>query len=82
MSCRIQFSILEFDEEGFSWESQASSLILRILGFASLRIIGFTLLRHRWGILPSPSLMLGYFSKKIIWLKTRAGSDGWQWVLT
>jgi hypothetical protein len=31
---------LEFDE-GFSWDPQAGSLILRIIGFTSLKIIGF-----------------------------------------
>jgi hypothetical protein len=36
MNYTIQSGILEFDEEGFSWEPQASSMILKILRFSSL----------------------------------------------
>jgi hypothetical protein len=31
----------KFDGASFSWEPQAGSLILRINGFASFRIVGF-----------------------------------------
>jgi hypothetical protein len=65
-----------FDETGFSWEPQASFLLLRIIGFASIRTVGF-----------DPSMVIvrdvaiimihaGFFSKAVVWLKTHTGSDG------
>jgi hypothetical protein len=67
---------LEFDEEGFSWEPQTSSLILRILGFASLKIIGFDPTKAKVGDIAITIIHVGFFSKTSIWLKTRGGSDG------
>jgi hypothetical protein len=44
---------LEFDEEGFSWEPQAGLMIFKILGFSSLKIIGFDTSKAKVGRLPS-----------------------------
>jgi len=81
MSCRIQFNILDFDAKRFSWEPQAGSLILRILGFAFLKIIGFDPFKVEVGVIAITIIHVGFFSKVAIWLKTRVGSNGWQWVL-
>jgi hypothetical protein len=71
---------LEFDG-GFSWDPQASSLILRIVGFASLKIIGFDPFKAKVGDIAITIIHDDFFSKAAIWLKTRVGFDGRQWVL-
>jgi hypothetical protein len=81
MSCRIQFNILEFDEKGFSWEPQAGSVILKNLRFAYLKIIGFEPSKVEVGDIAITIIHVRFFSKVAIWLKTRVGSNGWQWVL-
>jgi hypothetical protein len=72
---------LDFDEEGFSWEPQVGSLILRILGFASLKIIGFDPSKAEVGDIAITITHVGFFSKVAIWLKTKASSNGREWVL-
>lgn len=80
MSYIIYSSILEFNE-GFSWDPQAGSMILRIVGFASLRIIGFDSYEAKLGDIAITIIHTSFFSKAIIWLRTRVGFDGQQWVL-
>jgi hypothetical protein len=70
---------LEFDE-GFSWDPQAGSLILKIVGFTSLKIIGFDPFEAKVGDIAITIIHVGFFFKATIWLKTRAWSRGWQWV--
>jgi len=57
----------------FSWEPQASLLILRVIRFASLRILGFDPFED----IAITIIHASFFSKATIWLKTRAGFNGW-----
>jgi hypothetical protein len=72
---------LEFDEKKFSWEPLTSSLIFKILGFSFFMMIGFDTFEVEVRRLPSILSMLGFFSKTSMWLKARAGSNRWEWVL-
>ncbi len=70
-----------FDETGFSWEPQAGFLLLRIIGFASIRTVGFDPSMVIVGDVAIIMIHAGFFSKAAVWLKTQTGSDGRQWVL-
>jgi hypothetical protein len=65
----------------FSWEPQASSLILKVIGFASLKIHGFDPFEAKVKDITIIIIHASFFSKARILLKTKVGSDGWQWVL-
>jgi hypothetical protein len=80
MNRRIRFGVSNFDEVEFSWEPQASLLILKIIGFASLRILGFDPFEAKVEDIAITIIHVSFFSKATIWLKTKAGFDGWQWV--
>jgi len=67
LSHGIQSNILEFDEKGFSWEPQASSMIMKILGFSYLRMNGFDTSKAKVGKLS----MLVFFPKQ--WCGWRPG---------
>jgi hypothetical protein len=81
MNRRISFGVSDFDEMEFSWELQASSLILRVTGFASLKILGFDPSKAKVRDIAITIIHADFFSKAAIWLKTKAGFDGRQWVL-
>jgi hypothetical protein len=81
MNWRIRFGVFDFDEVVFSWEPQVGSLILRIIRFTSLKILGFDSFEAKVKDITITIIHVGFFSKVTIWLKTRARSDGWQWVL-
>jgi hypothetical protein len=49
---------LQFDEEGFSWEPQAGSMIMKILGFSYLKMNGFDTSKIEVGRLPLVLSML------------------------
>ncbi len=77
MNWRIRVGVSDFDEMGFSWEAQTSSLILRIARFSSLRILGFDPFKAKVEDIALTIIHDGFFSKVAIWLKTKVGSDGW-----
>jgi hypothetical protein len=81
MNRKISFGVSDFDEMEFSWELQASSLILKVTRFASLKILGFDPSKAKVGDIAITIIYADFFSKAAIWLKTRAWSNGWQWVL-
>jgi hypothetical protein len=45
-----------------------------------LKILGFDPFEVEVGDIAITIIHVGFFSKATIWLKTKVGSDGWQWV--
>ncbi len=63
-----------------SWEPQVGSFILRIIGFASLRIFGFDPFEAKVEDITITIIHVTFFSKTAIWLKTKVRFDERQWV--
>jgi hypothetical protein len=76
MNWRITVGVSNFDEMGFSWESQIGSLILKIARFASLRIFGFDPSKAEVEDIAITIIHDGFFSKVTIWLKTKVRFNG------
>jgi hypothetical protein len=55
---------LEFDEKRFSWEPQAGALIFKILGFSSLRMIGFDPFEAEVGDIDITIIHASFFPKQ------------------
>jgi hypothetical protein len=52
-----------------------------IIGFASIRTVGFDPSKVIIGDVAIIMIHAGFFSKAAVWLKTQTGSDGRLWVL-
>jgi hypothetical protein len=81
MNWRIRVGVSDFDEMGFSWESQTSSLILKITWFAFLRIFGFDPSKAKVKDIAITIIHDGFFSKVTTWLKFKVRFDGRKWGL-
>jgi hypothetical protein len=62
--------ILEFDQHHFEGHPPLGTLVIHISSFATIKIVGFDLREARQGDLVIGVVLLGFFIKTIVWLKT------------
>jgi hypothetical protein len=73
----IQFNIVVFNEIEFHKEPIVGTFILKIIGFAAIRIIGFDPALVEFGDITINMQHLRFCTQSAIRLKTRIKSDGW-----
>jgi hypothetical protein len=64
MNWKIKVKVSDFDEMGFSSKSQIGSLILKVVGFVSLRILGFDPLKAEVRDIAITIIHDGFFQKQ------------------
>jgi len=77
MNQRIQSGIFVVYEADFPKEPLVGVIILRVTSFADVRIVDFNLAIAEVGDLDVSMWHLGFCTQVVVWLKTRAQSDGW-----
>jgi hypothetical protein len=73
--------VLSLNDVAFSREPNVGSVIIIIIGFASMIIIGFDLHAANVGDLAIRVMHFGFFMNATIWIKTREGVDVRQWTI-
>jgi hypothetical protein len=73
--------VLSLNDVTLSLEPNVGYVIVRIIGFASVMIIGFDFHAIEVGDLAISVIHSGFFMKIAIWIKIREGTNGRRWTI-